>query len=389
MPKRRHIAVLIETSRAYGRGLLRGVTNYVHTSGRWSVYLQERAPSDSIAPWFRDWQGDGVIARIENRAMERAILDKGLPAVDLRGLYDLNMPLIETDDRAVAELAYEHLAERGFRHFAYCGFAGTNYSERRLKYFPPLAEAAGRDCHVYLAPTPSREVEMTLSEQTALLFEAEMVRWLADLPKPIGVMCCNDICGQQVLNACREMGIRVPDEVAVIGVDNDTVHCELSDPPLSSVMPNTRRIGYLAAELLDRMIDGEPPGSNKIFIEPTGIVTRLSTDVLAIDDPDIIEAVRFIREHACEGINVDDVVKHVPLSRRVLERRFRAILDRSPNEEIVRMQISRVKQLLTGTELPLTSIAQSAGFKHVEYMSTVFSKLTGAPPSRFRAETQR
>ncbi len=389
MATRRHIALLIETSRAYGRGLLRGVTNYVHANGRWSVYLQERAPGEPLAPWFHDWRGDGIIARIESLAMAEAIREKGLPVVDLRGLYDLHMPLIETNDRAVAEMAYEHLAERGFQRFAYCGFAGANYSERRLKYFPPLAEQSGYRCDVYLSPAPAASAETLISEQSALLFEHEMVRWLQELPKPIGMMCCNDICGQQVLNGCRELGIRVPDEIAIIGVDNDRVHCELSDPPLSSVVPNTRRIGYMAAELLDRMIDGAPPPEQKVFVDPVGIVTRLSTDVLAIDDPDVVEAVRFIREHACDGISVSDVVNHVPLSRRVLERRFRAILNRSPNEEIVRMQISRVRQLLTGTDLPLTAIAQLAGFKHVEYMSTVFSKHTGTPPSRFREETQR
>jgi LacI family transcriptional regulator len=170
----------------------------------------------------------------------------------------------------------------------------------------------------------------------------------------------------------------------VIGVDNDRLLCDLADPPLSSVICNTHRTGYEAAALLDRMMSGEPVPPEACLIKPLGIETRQSTDILAIDDPHVAVAVRFIREQACTGIQVSDVLQHVPFSRRVLESRFRKILDRTPHEEIARLRIDRVKQLLVETDLPLLVIASRAGFQHVEYMTVAFKKQVGVPPSKFR-----
>jgi LacI family transcriptional regulator len=308
-----------------------------------------------------------------------------VPAIDLRGNLDLKrIPLLETNDRTVARLAFEHLAERGFRQFAYCGYAGANYSERRLQYFREFVRAAQHRCHVYQSPPPGNLAGLSVREQLAVLFEKELLGWLRALPRPTGVMACNDTRGQQVLNACRELGIAVPEEIAVVGVDNDELLCDLSSPPLSSVAPDTEGIGYQAALLLDQMMDGQPPPAQKTFIEPRGVVARQSTDVLAIDDADVAAAVRIIREQACAGIDVTDIVAQVPLSRRSLERRFRKYLRRSPNEEIVRVQVQRVHDLLTSSELPLGTIARLAGFAHAAYMSAVFRKHTGLMPRQVR-----
>ncbi|MDX1564183.1 MAG: substrate-binding domain-containing protein, partial [Phycisphaeraceae bacterium] len=202
------------------------------------------------------------------------------------------------------------------------------------------------------------------------------------------VMACNDLMGQQVLNASRAVGVSIPEEVAVIGVDNDELFCDLSDPPLSSVEPNTEKIGYEAAGLLDRMMQGEPPPSAKVFIDPMGVVTRQSTDVLAIEDRHVAAAVSFIRQHACDGINVEDVLQHVRIPRSSLERRFSASIGRTPKAEIVRVQIERVKQLLAATDYILPRIAELAGFKHPEYMSVVFKQKTGRTPGQYRKESQ-
>jgi LacI family transcriptional regulator len=181
----------------------------------------------------------------------------------------------------------------------------------------------------------------------------------------------------------------VPDEVAVIGVDNDELLCELSHPPLSSVVPNTHRTGYAAAALLDEMMSGRPAEGLTHLIAPLGVATRQSTDVLAIEDRNVGLAVRFIREHACDGINVRDVLKAVPQARRQLEGRFKALLARSPHEEIVRVQLNRVQQLLADTDLPLSEVAERAGFAHVEYLSVVFKKKIGMPPSQYRSKNRR
>jgi LacI family transcriptional regulator len=204
------------------------------------------------------------------------------------------------------------------------------------------------------------------------------------LPKPVGIMGCYDIRGRELLNACREAGIAVPFEVAVVGVDNDELICELAEPRLSSVIPNVHRTGYEAAALLDRMMSGEhvPPGA--YLIPPLGVATRQSSDMLAIDDPEIAKALQFIRQHACEGIKVEDILETLPLSRRIFESRFKQLTARTPHEEILRVQIDRVKQLLTQTDMSHEAIAHRCGFRHAEYMSVAFKRVVGMPPGRFR-----
>jgi LacI family transcriptional regulator len=202
-------------------------------------------------------------------------------------------------------------------------------------------------------------------------------------------MACYDIKAQQLLDVCRELDIAVPEEAAVIGVDDDPLLCNLADPPLSSVICNTHRTGYEAASLLDRMMAGERIGSESVLIKPLGVETRQSTDILAIEDQHVAAAVRFIRQHALTGIDVSDVLRQVPVSRRVLESRFREFVGRTPHQEIVRLRVERVKQLLTETNLPLSVIATRAGFQHNEYLSVAFKNAVGMPPSEFRRATRR
>ena len=315
MPRKR-VALLIESSRGYGRGLLQGVAHYARTQAAWAISTEPRAPRDPIPRWLADWRGDAVIARIETRAMAEHLLALRVPVVDLRGLnFDPAIPLIETDERSVTQLAFDHLVDRGFHRFAYVGFFDHNYSERRCELFQRLAADDGSDCFVYETPPALRKAS-SWEQVTHGLVSSDYLRGcLQQLPKPIGLMACNDVRGQQVLNACREVGVAVPEDIAVVGVDDDEVLCELSDPPLSSVAPDVFRIGYEAAALADQLMAGDAPPTGPTFIEARGVVTRQSTDVTAIDDRNIAAAVRFIRDHACDGIGVDDVVDAVPLSR--------------------------------------------------------------------------
>lgn len=385
-PERPRVALLIESSRAFGRGLLFGIAQYVRENGPWSIFLQERSLGDLSPAWFRNWQGDGIIARVENQAMAEAIRRRGLPAVDLRCLLpNLEFPSVRPDDEGIARLASEHLLERGFRHFAFCGFNGADYSDARRERFARHIADCGYDCSVFEdlhAPHSAGTLEY---EEHGLKYEDRVARWLRQLPKPVGLMACNDIRGQQVLNACRDVGLNVPDEIAVIGVDNDEMLCELSDPPLSSVAPNSKRIGYEAAALLARMISGRKPPLEPISVEPEGVVTRRSTDVLAIEDRHVADVIRFIREHACEGIDVSDLLKAVPLSRSALERRFARTLGHSPKEEILRVRLNRARQLLAETDFPLWTIAEKIGLQHAEYLNVIFKKKTGQTPGQFRA----
>jgi LacI family transcriptional regulator len=366
-----------------------GIAKYVREHDPWSIFLQERGLGDLSPGWLEDWEGDGIIARVENRPMADAIERLGLPAVDLRHLLpNLEMPSIHTDDKSTANLAAEHLRERGFRHFGFCGFEGADYSDCRRDVFAQRIAEAGFRCHIFSDPLRPAKATTLEYEEHGLKYEDLVAKWVKELPKPIGLMTCNDIRGQQVLNACRATGIMVPDDVAVIGVDNDVVLCELSDPPLSSIAPNTERIGYDAAALLDRMMAGRRPPRDPIFVSPLGIVTRRSTDVLAIEDRHIASAARFIREHACEGIDVSDVLRAVPLSRSTLERRFAKALGRSPKDEILRVRLNRAKQLLSETDFSLAEVAEKVGLEHPEYFSVIFKKKIQMTPATFRAQAR-
>lgn len=386
---RPRVALLIESSRAYGRRTLSGIARYVREHRPWAIFLQERSLGDKCPDWLKDWKGEGVIARLETRQIAEAVRRLGVPVVDVRYLLRIpGVPCVRPDDLAATRLAFEHLRERGFRQFAFCGFNGADYSDGRRDAFVQCAAAAGLPCHVYVDSVKLHHASTLGYEARGLKDGDNVARWLERLPKPVGLMACNDIRGQQVLTACRAAEIAVPEQVAVIGVDNDEMLCELSDPPLSSVSLDTERIGYEAAALLDQMIAGKKPKEPLILVQPAGVVTRRSTDVLAIEDRHITTATRFIREHACEGIDVTDVLKFVPLSRSTLERRFLRVLGRSPKEEIMRARIVRAKQLLAETDFTLAQVADKVGFEHPEYLSVIFKKKTGLTPGDYRLQSR-
>jgi LacI family transcriptional regulator len=378
VPARRQVALLIETSNAYARGVLQGVVHYIREHQPWSFHLMEQGRGDDPPGWLQRWKGDGMIARIETPRIAAAVKQAGVPTVDVSAARLVpELPWVETDDLQIAQLAAEHLIERGFKHFAYCGDARFNWSRWREEHFCRHVMAQTRqtvDCF-----RPSARAALDVAAEAA-----ELRQWLQDRPKPVGVMACYDIRGQQVLDACRAVGLAVPLEVAVIGVDDDALLCDLASPPLSSVIPNTHRTGYAAAALLDRLMAGKPVVAKSHLIAPLGVASRQSTDVLAIEDREIARAVQFIREHACAGINVGDVLRAVPLSRRVLEQRFQRLLGHTPRHEILHVRLNRVKQLLVETDLPLYLIAERTGFEHAEYLSVVFKRETGRTTSAFR-----
>jgi len=377
------VALIVETSLASGRDILRGIARYLRAHGPWSVYHEPRALEEAVPPWLNQWQGDGIIARIQNRPIADAVVGTGLPVVDVLGLVPgLPVPLVHVDDRAVARLGADHLLERGFRHFGFCAVEGANWSDARQAGFEAIVKQAGCDCSICRLPPDTRGLANWEAQQDLL------TDWVRSLPRPVGVMVCNDPRGQLVLEAARRAGAAVPEQMAVIGVDNDEPLCEISYPPLSSVQPDHVRVGYEGAALLDRMMRGETAPQSPVYVPPAGLVTRLSTDVLAIDDPLVATAVRFIREYACDGIGIDDIVAHLPLSRSTLQRRFRRVLGRSVHDEILRIRLRRVQELLLDTELPLESVADKAGFAHRQYLGEVFKARTGYTLAQYRARSR-
>jgi LacI family transcriptional regulator len=388
-----HVALIVETSLAYGRGLLHGIGQYIRENGPWSVYLEQRSLYDPPPPWLKGWKGDGIISRASSPEMAKLIVDTGIPTVDLNEeVMGLGLPLIYNDHHLIGRMAAEHLLERGFTHFGYLGLEAMEWSRRRQQGFVTAATAKGFGCDVYQNPASSASARLDGAGQLPNRFaglprwedELERVaRWVIELPKPAGVMACNDFRAVQLLDACRRAGVAVPEQVAVIGVDND-VACELCNPPLTSVIPDAERIGYEAARMLDQLMKGQKPPFHEKYVPPRGMVTRQSTDVTAINDPIVAGAIHFIRRHACDGIGVDDVVDAAKVSRSVLQRRFRLLMKRSIHDVILNIRLERVKQLLIDTTLSLPDIADRTGFNHSEYLSMVFKQRTGQTVTAFR-----
>lgn len=387
---RRHVALIIETSRAYGRGVLRGISQFVRQNPKWSVRLQDRGLNDPLPDWMTRWQLNGVIARIETEELAATLKRLNLPIVNLSAMApDESFPTIDTDDAMVADWAFAHFAERGFRSLAFCGYPGAKWSDLRRDRFLSLARESRIECHEF-APVrrraQQRKPETLALEMSGLVSERKLIDWLQSLPATTGILAANDLRGRQILGLCQELDIPVPDQLSVLGVDNDELLCDLTDPPLSSITPDCERIGLRAAAALDAMMNRPRHRPTDELIPPVGIATRKSTDVLAIDEPLIVRAVQFIRDHACEGIGVPDILRHVPLSRSKLERGFKQHLGRPPKAEILRLQLEQARQLLLETDLPLPEISAKCGFRHPEYFNAVFREKNGKPPGRFRRE---
>jgi LacI family transcriptional regulator len=378
----RHVALLIEATNAYARGLLHGVAQYTHERAHWTIYFEPHALDEPPPKWLKDWKGDGIIARIGNRRAANAIQAPGVPVVELRRMLTLpGMPSLGPDNHAVAKMVAEHLRERGFRHFGFLGLPRGQdppLDNRSDCFVQHLAEC-GFACSVF-------QVERTATWRTE---QHRIARWISSLPKPLGVMTCNDSRGLQLLRACAGAGIAVPDQVAVIGAGNDDCICSLCHPPLSSVDLGPESIGYEAAALLERMMSGRRGAARHVQISPRGIITRLSTDVLATEDQAVSHAVGFIRTHACDDILVSDVLRQVRLSRSALEPRLKRVLGRTIHQEIQHVRLERVKGWLATTDLPTKQIAAQAGFHSVQYLARVFRKSTGQTTAGYRKRMRR
>lgn len=377
------VALLIETSSSYGRGLLRGIARYARLHGPWAFFIEPGGQEDTPPP-LRDWGVDGVIALFRNRRQAEAILQAGLPTVDLDfTLPDLLPCGIRNDEEGIAEMAAEHLRSRGLRHFAYVGWAeaqeGANlWDEGRRKTFSGILARDGFETKIY--EWPKAPEERTRSrEQEAL------ARWLGSLPRPVGVMACNDQRARHVLESARMAGLRVPDELAVVGVDNDETLCELSTPSISSIALNTDHIGFKGAAMLDRLMTGRPVPRRAVSVPPLGVIARKSTDLLAMADSNVVAAVRYMEANIDKPIRIAEVLRVANVCRKTLEVRFQRTLGRTPHEELQRLRLERVKHLLLQTAWPLKRIARTSGFTYVEHLHLIFRRATGTTPSRFRA----
>lgn len=360
--------------------ILRGIAHYQQTYGGWSALAEncEGSADDWNERLAQGW--DGVISQYPAAALVAACAARALPLVALDdGAPDVAVSRIRPDHGALGAMGAEHLLELGLRSFAFVGQESPGWARQRQNGFVEALRLGGHGAATFVFPSVGAgATDGRAGDGLAL------GHWLRGLPKPVGVMACDDRRATQVLEAAREIGCLVPEDVAVLGADNAVVRCELATPTLSSVDPGLFQLGYGAAEHLGRRGDGRAAGRCDLRLDPAGVVTRRSTAVLAIPDRAVAAAAQYIAAHACEGLTVAEVVPHAAVSRSQLEKKFRQYLGRSPQAEIRRVQVARIRQLLVETDLPLKGIAGQTGFAYLEYMCVVFRRLTGETPGAYR-----
>lgn len=385
-PKR--VAILIESTRAYGRGILQGIANWQRENESWLVHVEPRALYDLVPEWLKTWDGDGIIARIPDKEQAQILKQTGIPVVNLKSGVEsqLGPVCIETDREKVGEIAAEHLLTRGFRNFAFIGIPNSLWSKRECAGFQQRVQEQGYACEKYnwLSEDILNYQDGSFSEEID-----NIATWLSGLPKPLGVLAADDYLGIQVLAACQAAVLHVPDTVAVLGVDNEEEVCQLAYPTLSSVMPNNVKIGREAAAKLQRRMKGEPLSDETLRIPPIDVATRHSTDVTATNVPVVASAMAFIRKNCHRGINVVDVIEHVKISRSVLQRHFRKELNQSIYEVILSQRLQLVKDLLRESELSLQEITVRTGFKHLQHLNNIFKEKIGYPLNKYRQENHK
>jgi len=380
----RRVLLLFDTGHAVDAAYLRGIVHYQRLHQAWAVFLDDSARTDRELVLLHSGRWHGVVSAHATPALALACAALQIPLIDLfDGIPLPGVLKIRPDNRAIGHLGAEHLMERRFRNFAFSGFRGLSWSVERRDGFQESLELAGHSCLVHETAPPDADSPMWDGGQNEMLGA-----WLRQLPRESAVMACNDNWALQLLRAAVSTGLDVPHDVAVLGVNNDTQWCMLATPEISSVAINSFEAGHCAAEQLDILMNGGAPVTRDFRIDPIGVVARQSTEVLSLRDHKVAAAIKYIQEHACRGITVDDVVREVHASRSQLESRFRRFIGRSPQAQIRHVQVDHIRHLLSTTDCSLKEIADQTGFAHVEYMCVLFKRLTGETMGQYRRDVR-
>ncbi len=376
------IIIQIERSRIYGRKLLYGISKYIKIRDEPWIILREpllyRKDIKRSKDWYKRVKADGVIAHVSTAAQARKLVELDIPVV-LNTIEEPNFryPTIINESERIGEMAAEYFLYKGFRNFGYCGISQYHWSrEREIGFRNSLKKV---DIQPYVFDTASIKQHITWEEE-----QKHISDWLTSLPKPIAIFACNDDMGLQVLESCRLCNLIVPEEIAVLGADNDELLCETVYPPLSSIVSNVEKGGYEAAALLDRLMAGEPMQDQTILLQPTHIVTRHSTDITSIANSNVAKAVSFIHNNFRKNISIDDVVKISSMSRRSLQTEFRREIRKTIHDYIRNVRLKYIEKLLIETNLPINMIALKFDFPDDKRIYRMFQKENGMTPLEFR-----
>jgi len=383
-----NVAIIVAITNHYGREVLRGVAQYLHTYGPWNVHCDYEFSRWNFPRWLKTWRGNGIISRLACQEIATFSKQRRIPVVDLNEQnLSLGFPYVYNDQEHVGRMAAEHLMERGFIHFAYIGQQGLLWSDQRLNGFRQTVETASYICQEFVG----KPVDEKTGVYRTNIWETEnnkIRNWLLSLPKPIGIMACNSFRGLQITEVCQSIGIAIPESVALISGDDEEVVCELAVPSLTAVRLNGKSIGYLAASLLDRAMRGENISNTAVLIPPSEVVVRNSSQITAVTDDLLGKALQFIRENARFNIGVQDVAIHTGVSVRKIQLLFRNKLNCTVHNRIITFKLDAAIKLLRGSDLTLETIAYESGFNHVQRMSDIFLEKMGMRPGEFRRINQ-
>jgi LacI family transcriptional regulator len=378
------VALLFHASKVYDREVIAGIGSYVnHTRVAWDLFLEEdfRFRLDGI----EDWVGDGIIADFDDPEVGKALAGMALPIVAVGGSYDdetrypAGIPYVATDNRLLVQLAWEHLVESGLTQFACYSLPESplnRWAQEREGAFRHLTQHLDLPCPIYRGLATSAPTWNSAAHQ--------LMGWLRSLPKPIGIVAVTDARARQVLQACIMADIAVPAEVAIVGIDNDTLGQHLTRVPLTSVSQGTHEMGRTAAQLLHQMLGGAQLEGTRVIVPPAGIERRESSRREAPHSPRVMRALQYIRHYACQGVKTEQVAAHVRLSRSSLEACFRQELGRSVHDEIIAYKLARAQALLADASFPAADVAQHAGFGTAQYLNTVFKRELGCTPRAYQ-----
>ena len=379
------VVLALDRNYVFGREILRGVVEYARLYGPWAFYTarEEREEAAAILNYIEKLKPQGAISN--DSKLGYKIYRLGIPTIFASNISIepiKNAPRFIVDNESAVKLAVEHFTNRGFYNFAYCGYKNCWWAEERGRIFKKMMAEAGFEVSIHYEANIQKEG--FLREKQKIL-----VNWLRSLPKHVGLLAGNDQIGQEVAEMCKIAGIRVPDEIAILGVDNDELICELTDPPMSSVALAAKEAGHQVACQLDKMMQGKEISAQEIIVKPTYVVSRQSTNIIATEDKLVAEAIQFINVNYTRLIQVSDVISELAVSRRCLEQKFKKVVGRSIHEEIIRVRIEQIAKLLVETDLPIHQIAAKFGYTSLDnHMSRCFRAEKKMTPQAYRKKFQ-
>ncbi|MFA5553331.1 MAG: DNA-binding transcriptional regulator [Phycisphaerae bacterium] len=375
-------------------GIMAGITEYIHNKADWQLIVWPDTSEESLV-FLKNRGCKGAFVSTQTSTKAKELLKINMPVVAVHTMQDmLNLPFVTASAKQVAKMASEYYLKRKFTNFAFFGLTQARWSKERLECFSSVLAKSGFTVNVFheeqvplttdSIPYPRLWIRSTLDAGQQRLLD-----WLRNLSKPVAILASSDLLGCHLMNVAIEGGFNVPDEIAILGVNNDPAICNICDPPLSSIALNFKKAGYAAAKLLDKIINGKEAMQGQcVEIQPTHVESRGSTDIFALDDPDIVQALKFIRQNSDKPLQVNEIANHVCVSKRSLQLKFQKLLGRSIHEEIVQAHFEIAKAMLLETNLSIDEISQRSGFLYTSNMRRAFKQITGVLPQKYRKQSR-